>query len=81
MTIRVTTYLDNVNARKKQKYENKSRLFKNALNMYLINKDYFLTKEKPVENHAKDYKFKLEKEKYKFDLNRNQLEKIDRRKK
>ena len=50
MSVRVTTYLDNYTEKKLDKYENKSKLMKEALNMYFFNKDYFMTQEKVVEN-------------------------------
>ena len=80
MTIRVTTYLDEDIAKKMDRYENKSKLVKDALNMYFINKDYFLSKKKIVENTIRDYEYKLENEKFKLKLIEKEIEDIDRRK-
>lgn len=80
MSVRVTTYLDNDTAKKLDKYENKSKLMKEALNMYFFNKDYFMTQEKVVENNIKELEFKLENEKCRLNLIRKQMDEIDRRK-
>lgn len=76
MTTRVTVYLDNDIAKKLDKFENKSRIIKEALNMYLFSEETFISKEKVAENEIKETEFKLKNQKYVLDLIRKQLKKI-----
>lgn len=80
MTIRVTTYLDENLVKKMDRYENKSKLVKEALNMYFINEDYFLSKKKEIENNIEDYKYKLDNERIKLEKIEQEIEMINKRK-
>ena len=80
MTIRTTVYLDENTAKKLDRYDNKSKLVKEALNMYFINGDYFISKQKVVENNIRDYEYKLDNEKYKLELIKRQIREIEKRK-
>ena len=80
MTIRTTVYLDENIAKKLDKYGNKSKLVKEALNMYFINEDYFISKKRIAENNIKDYEYKLDNEKYNLKLIKKQIDEINKRK-
>ncbi|MBE6486637.1 MAG: hypothetical protein E7Z85_07360 [Methanosphaera stadtmanae] len=79
MAERLTVYLDENITNKMKRYANKSKLVKEALNMYFINKDYFLSEKKVAENNIKEYNFKLEKEKIKLERIEKQIEEIDKK--
>lgn len=46
MSNRMTVYLDDKIINQVKRYENKSKLVNEALNMYFINEDYFISKRK-----------------------------------
>ena len=80
MKVRVTTYLDEELAKKLDKYDNKSKIVKESLNMFFINKDYFIPKQQIVENNIKNLKFQLDTEELKLKHIKNQIAEIDKRK-
>lgn len=80
MAIRITTYLDENIVKKLDRYENKSKIVKEALNMYFVNKDYFTTKQHVVENNIQNLEFQLENERFKLELIKKQIEDIEKRK-
>lgn len=81
LTVRVTAYLDEDIAKKLERYENKSKLVKEALNMYFINKEYFKQQQRIIENNIKEIELRLNSEKIKLELVMKQIDEIDKRRK
>ena len=81
LNVRTTIYLDKNLAKKVEKYDNKSKLVKEALNMYFLNKDYFLSKKSIVEDDIHDLKYKLERKKKELEFIDKQLTRINKKSK
>lgn len=80
MSNRMTVYLDDKIINQVKRYENKSKLVNEALNMYFINEDYFISKKKMLENSIQDYEFKLDNKKIELNLVEKQMEFLEKRK-
>lgn len=80
MSNRMTVYLDDKIINQVKRYENKSKLVNEALNMYFINEDYFISKKKMLENSIHDYEFKLDNKKIELNLVEKQMEFLEKRK-
>ncbi len=80
MSNRMTVYLDDKIINQVKSYENKSKLVNEALNMYFINEDYFISKKKMLENSIQDYEFKLDNKKIELNLVEKQMEFLEKRK-
>lgn len=80
MSNRMTVYLDDKIINQVNRYENKSKLVNEALNMYFINEDYFISKKKMLENSIHDYEFKLDNKKIELNLVEKQMEFLEKRK-
>ena len=76
----MTVYLDDKIINQVKRYENKSKLVNEALNMYFINEDYFISKKKMLENSIQDYEFKLDNKKIELNLVEKQMEFLEKRK-
>lgn len=80
MSNRMTVYLDDKIINQVKRYENKSKLVNEALNMYFINEDYFISKKKMLENNIQDYEFKLDNKKIELNLVEKQMKFLEKRK-
>lgn len=80
MSNRMTVYLDDKIINQVKRYENKSKLVNEALNMYFINEDYFISKKKMLENSIHDYEFKLDNKKIELNLVEKQMKFLEKRK-
>ncbi len=81
MSERVTAYLDEDIVKKLDRYENKSKLVKEALNMYFVNMEYFKSQKKIIENNIKELELRLNSENIRLELVKKHIDEIDKRRK